>query len=114
MAGDALEMATVKCALTEVDAIIQSLGVSVGPEIILKPTRFFFRSDASAGHRNGGGSTAKFGLLVCSPVSRRPSLPVQLDVTSGRFDIGRAKAATRPPISTLHSTASSRRSIGMA
>jgi uncharacterized protein YbjT (DUF2867 family) len=41
MAGDALEMATVKDALTGVDIVIQSLGVSVGPEIILKPTRFF-------------------------------------------------------------------------
>ena len=41
MAGDALEMATVKRALTGVDVVIQSLGVSPGPEIILKPTRFF-------------------------------------------------------------------------
>jgi hypothetical protein len=32
MAGDALKMATVKCALTGVDAIIQSLGVSAGPK----------------------------------------------------------------------------------
>ena len=39
MAGDALEMATVKRALTGVDVVIQSLGVSAGPEIILKPTR---------------------------------------------------------------------------
>src|SRR5215831_4106844 len=44
MAGDALEMATVKRALTGVDAIIQSLGVSVGPEIILKPTRLFSKA----------------------------------------------------------------------
>jgi putative NADH-flavin reductase len=41
MAGDALEMAAVKRALTGVDVVIQSLGVSVGPEIILMPTRFF-------------------------------------------------------------------------
>jgi uncharacterized protein YbjT (DUF2867 family) len=41
MAGDALEMATVKRALTGIDAVIQSLGVSAGPEIILKPTRLF-------------------------------------------------------------------------
>jgi putative NADH-flavin reductase len=41
MAGDALEMATVRRALTGVDAVIQSLGVSVGPEIILKPTQLF-------------------------------------------------------------------------
>ena len=41
MAGDALEMATVKRALTGVDVVAQSLGVSPGPEIILKPTRFF-------------------------------------------------------------------------
>jgi putative NADH-flavin reductase len=41
MAGDALEMATVRRALTGVDAVIQSLGVSVGPEIIFKPTRLF-------------------------------------------------------------------------
>jgi putative NADH-flavin reductase len=40
-AGDALEMATVKRALTGVDVVIQSLGVSAGPEIILKPTRLF-------------------------------------------------------------------------
>src|SRR6266480_7045856 len=47
MAGDALEMATVKRALTGVDVVIQSLGVSAGPEIILKPTRFF--SEATRG-----------------------------------------------------------------
>ena len=44
MAGDALEMATVKRALTGIDAVIQSLGVSSGPEIILKPTRFFSKA----------------------------------------------------------------------
>jgi putative NADH-flavin reductase len=41
MAGDALETATVKRALTGVDVVIQSLGVSAGPEIVLEPTRFF-------------------------------------------------------------------------
>ena len=40
MAGDALEMATVKRAVTRVDVVTQSLGVSAGPEVILKPTRF--------------------------------------------------------------------------
>jgi putative NADH-flavin reductase len=44
MAGDALEMTTVKRALTGVDVVIQSLGVSVGPEIILKPTRLFSKA----------------------------------------------------------------------
>jgi putative NADH-flavin reductase len=44
IAGDALEMATVKRALTGIDAVIQSLGVSSGPEIILKPTRFFSKA----------------------------------------------------------------------
>jgi hypothetical protein len=44
MAGDALEKATVKRALTGVDVVIQSLGVSVGPEIILKPTRVFSKA----------------------------------------------------------------------
>ncbi len=44
MDGDALEKATVKRALTGVDAIIQSLGVSVGPEIILRPTRLFSKA----------------------------------------------------------------------
>src|SRR5437660_6718876 len=44
MAGDALEMATVKRALSGVDVVTQSLGVSVGPEIILKPTRFFSKA----------------------------------------------------------------------
>jgi putative NAD(P)-binding protein len=44
MAGDALEMATVKRALTGIDVVFQSLGVSVGPEIILKPTRFFSKA----------------------------------------------------------------------
>ncbi len=34
-------MATVKRALSGVDVVIQSLGVSAGPEVILKPTRFF-------------------------------------------------------------------------
>src|SRR6516162_2090806 len=44
MAGDALGMATVKRALTGIDVVIQSLGVSVGPEIILEPTRFFSKA----------------------------------------------------------------------
>ena len=39
--GDALERATVKRALSGVDVVIQSLGVTPGPEIIFKPTRFF-------------------------------------------------------------------------
>jgi uncharacterized protein YbjT (DUF2867 family) len=41
MAGDALEVATVKCALTGVDVVTQSLGVAAAPEIIFKPTRLF-------------------------------------------------------------------------
>jgi uncharacterized protein YbjT (DUF2867 family) len=44
MAGDALEMATVKRALTGVDVVTQSLGLSARPEIILKPTRFFSKA----------------------------------------------------------------------
>jgi uncharacterized protein YbjT (DUF2867 family) len=44
MAGDALEMATMKRALTGVDVVTQSLGVPAGPEIILKPTRFFSKA----------------------------------------------------------------------
>jgi putative NADH-flavin reductase len=44
IAGDALEMATVKRALTGIDAVIQSLGVSVGPEIIFEPTRLFSKA----------------------------------------------------------------------
>jgi NAD(P)-dependent dehydrogenase (short-subunit alcohol dehydrogenase family) len=44
MAGDALVMATVKRALTGVDVVTQSLGIAAGPEIILKPTRFFSKA----------------------------------------------------------------------
>jgi uncharacterized protein YbjT (DUF2867 family) len=44
MAGDALEMATVKRALTGIDAVAQSLGVSAGPEIIFEPTRLFSKA----------------------------------------------------------------------
>jgi putative NADH-flavin reductase len=44
MAGDALETATVKRALSGVDVVIQSIGVSAGPEVILKPTRFFSKA----------------------------------------------------------------------
>jgi putative NADH-flavin reductase len=44
VAGDALEMATVKRALTGVDVVIQSLGVSAGPEIIFEPTRLFSKA----------------------------------------------------------------------
>src|SRR5262245_24394162 len=57
---------------------------------------------------------AKFGPLVCSPGSRKPISPAQLDVTLGRFAIGRTRAATRRPTSPLHSIASSRRLIDMA
>jgi NAD(P)-dependent dehydrogenase (short-subunit alcohol dehydrogenase family) len=44
MAGDALETATVKRALTGVDVVTQSLGVSAGLESILRPTRFFSKA----------------------------------------------------------------------
>jgi putative NADH-flavin reductase len=44
MAGDALEMATVKRALSGVDVVIQSLGVAAGPEIIFEPTRLFSKA----------------------------------------------------------------------
>jgi putative NADH-flavin reductase len=44
MAGDALEMATVKRALTGIDVVTQSLGVSAGPEIIFEPTRLFSKA----------------------------------------------------------------------
>jgi len=44
IAGDALETATVKRALSGVGAVIQSLGVSASPEVILKPTRFFSKA----------------------------------------------------------------------
>ena len=46
MAGDALEMATVKRALSGVDVVTQSLGVSAGPEIIFEPTRLVSRLEA--------------------------------------------------------------------
>src|SRR5262249_60507623 len=44
MAGDALEMAAVKGALSGVDVVTQSLGVSAGPEIVFKPMRFFSKA----------------------------------------------------------------------
>jgi uncharacterized protein YbjT (DUF2867 family) len=43
IADDALDVAIVKGALTGVDAVIQSLGVSAGPEIIFEPTRHSLR-----------------------------------------------------------------------
>src|SRR6516225_2352040 len=39
---------------------------------------------------------AKFGPLVCSPGSRKPILRAQLDVTLGRFDIGRTRGSNPP------------------
>ena len=44
MVGDALEMTAVKRALTGIDAVTQSLGVSPGPEIIFEPTRLFSKA----------------------------------------------------------------------
>ena len=44
IAGDALETATVKRALSGVDVVTQSLGIAAGPEIILKPTRLFSKA----------------------------------------------------------------------
>ena len=40
IAGNALEVATVKRALSGVDVVTQSLGVSAGPEIIFGPRGF--------------------------------------------------------------------------
>ncbi len=42
--GDALDPATVERALASVDAVIQSLGVSFGPETILKGTTLFSKA----------------------------------------------------------------------
>ena len=44
MAGDTLEIATVKRALGGVDAVIQSLGVAVGPETVFERTRLFSKA----------------------------------------------------------------------
>ena len=44
MAGDALEMATVKRALTGIDVVTQSLGVSAGPEVVFKPMQLFSKA----------------------------------------------------------------------
>src|SRR6516225_687412 len=47
----------------------------------------------------GGGVSRivyKFGPLVCSPGSRKPILRAQLDVTLGRFDIGRTRGSNPP------------------
>lgn len=42
--GDALDAGTVERALTGVDAVIQSLGVSFGPETVLKGTTLFSKA----------------------------------------------------------------------
>jgi uncharacterized protein YbjT (DUF2867 family) len=70
IAGDALEMATVKRALTGVDAVIQSLGVSAGPEI--RDDAAFLQSDANARHRNGAGSSQAFDLRDRLRSGRQP------------------------------------------
>jgi putative NADH-flavin reductase len=44
MAGDALEMTTVKRALTGIDVVTQSFGVSAGPEVIFKPMQLFSKA----------------------------------------------------------------------
>src|SRR5262249_2695864 len=44
MAGDALETATVKRALSGIDVVTQSLGVSAGPEVIFKPMQLFSKA----------------------------------------------------------------------
>jgi len=62
MAGDAFEMATVKRAVTGVDVVIQSLGLSAGPEIIFKTDAVFLRRDASARHHDGGTQVKR---LIC-------------------------------------------------
>jgi uncharacterized protein YbjT (DUF2867 family) len=82
MAGDALEMATVKRALNGADVVVRSLGVSAGPEIILKPTRVFSTATrllVTACHRDGGGSNQAVDLRDGfrggrQPRSRRVSL----------------------------------------
>ena len=43
--GDALDPGAIRQALSGVDAVIQTLGVSAGPDMILKPVRLF--SDAT-------------------------------------------------------------------
>jgi len=72
MCGDALEMATVKRALTGVDVVTQSLGVSPGPEIILKPTRFFSKATSSiavTSASDGSSVDMKSGLRELTALS---------------------------------------------
>ena len=62
MAGDALEMATVKRALTGIDAVIQSLGVFGRARNHLRADEAFLEGDPSARHRDGGGWNQAFDL----------------------------------------------------
>jgi hypothetical protein len=58
MADDALEMATVKRALTGSRCRHPALGVSAALEIILTPTRFFSRVDGLCGTERCGMSSS--------------------------------------------------------
>jgi len=126
IAGDALEMATVKRALTGIDAVIQSLGVSAGPEIIFEPTRLFSKATQvlvtameearvkrlicvtgfGAGDSRGSGGflynvalhLLPSGLLGCFPAICRPT-PTELDSgrsTGKRF--GGSASLSSPPV----------------
>src|SRR5262249_45428640 len=63
VAGDALEMATVKGALRGIDAVVQSLGVSAGPEIIFDPTRLFSKTTQLLVTAMGGAQVKR---LICA------------------------------------------------
>ena len=51
---------------------------------------------------------------VLAHAKRAGLIDAAINVTLGRFDIGRTRAATRRPMSPLRSTASNRRLIDMA
>jgi putative NADH-flavin reductase len=58
VAIDALKAGAVKRALSGVDLVIQSLGIPAGPEIILKPTRFFSKATRVLSFQRGVSSAA--------------------------------------------------------
>ncbi len=81
-AGDALNAADIEAALLDIDVVIQSLGIAAGPELMLRPGRFFSEATrvlVAAMHKanvprlisvtgfGAGDSKARMGCLQAIP-----------------------------------------------
>jgi len=110
MAGDALKTATVKRALSEVGVVIQSLGVSAGPEVQTPIARWSIHSTGLAGSSHAPTSRISLSSrLMTIPFCIRRRCSRAPFLLRGVRPRGRRAAEQRDELAAVHSITSSAR-----